>query len=318
MTPELEAKIRKLQGPVLVLGASGFVGANLLRMLLSVREDVYGTLFHYPAWRLSGLPEGNVIQADLLVEANIDAILDKVQPRTVFNCIAYGAYSFEVEGGLIYETNFNLTVRLLQRLQKLPLACYVHSGSSSEYGDRAAGPSEDDLPQPNSDYAVSKVACANLLQFYGKKKKLSCANLPTYVTCVFTPTTATLNANGSTTASLYLDTDSVIGYARNDPGPLRRTGYPINLALLLCPFGLLAGIAAFPRRRAGRHPRLRLMVLLLAAMPTLMSFTGCSTEIIPFDLPASAAPGTYTLSVTASGSATGITHTVELTLTVTP
>ena len=177
MTPEVEAKIRKLQGPVLVLGASGFVGANLLRMLLAVREDVYGTLFHYPAWRLAGLPEGNVIQADLLVEANIDAVLARVQPRTVFNCIAYGAYSFEVEGGLIYETNFNLTVRLLQRLQKLPITCYVHSGSSSEYGDRAAGPTEDDLPQPNSDYAVSKVACANLLQFYGKKKKFPCANL---------------------------------------------------------------------------------------------------------------------------------------------
>ena len=177
MTPELEAKIRKLQGPVLVLGASGFVGANLLRMLLTVRDDVYGTLFHYPAWRLAGLPEANVIQADLLVDANIDAVLERVQPRTVFNCIAYGAYSFEVEGELIYETNFNLTVRLLQRLQKLPIACYAHSGSSSEYGDRAAGPTEDDLPQPNSDYAVSKVACANLLQFYGKKKKFPCANL---------------------------------------------------------------------------------------------------------------------------------------------
>ena len=27
----LESKIKKLQGPILVLGASGFVGANLLR-----------------------------------------------------------------------------------------------------------------------------------------------------------------------------------------------------------------------------------------------------------------------------------------------
>ena len=35
--------IRQLQGPILVLGASGFVGANLLRMLLEHREDVYGT-----------------------------------------------------------------------------------------------------------------------------------------------------------------------------------------------------------------------------------------------------------------------------------
>ena len=177
MTPELSAKIQKLPGPILVLGASGFVGANLLRMLLSVRDDAYGTFFHHPAWRLAGLPDGNVIQADLLIDANMDELLQRIRPRTVFNCIAYGAYSFETAGDLIYETNFNLTVRLLQRLQQLPVSCYVHSGSSSEYGDRAAGPKEADLPQPNSDYAVSKVAVANLLEFYGKKKRFPCANL---------------------------------------------------------------------------------------------------------------------------------------------
>jgi polyisoprenyl-phosphate glycosyltransferase len=174
---DLGAKIRDLQGPVLVLGASGFVGANLLHRLVEARSDVFGTLFHLPAWRLAGLPEDHLIQADLLVDANLDALLKQVKPRTIFNCIAYGAYSFEVDGELIYDTNFNLTVRLLQRLQKMPVAAYVHSGSSSEYGDAAAGPSEKDLPQPNSDYAVSKVACANLLQYYGKKKAFPCANL---------------------------------------------------------------------------------------------------------------------------------------------
>ena len=177
MARELDSKIRRLQGPILVLGASGFIGANLLRTLLQQGANAFGTYCHLPAWRLEGIPESNLIQADLLVDANLDAVLEQVKPKTVFNCIAYGAYSFEVDAKLIYETNFNLTVRILQRLATRPLACYVHSGSSSEYGDRAAGPKESDLPQPNSDYAVSKVACANLLQFYGKKKHLPCSNL---------------------------------------------------------------------------------------------------------------------------------------------
>ena len=57
---ELAEKIRRLQGPILVLGASGFVGANLLRTLLSVRSDVFGTTTRKPAWRLEDLPDDKV------------------------------------------------------------------------------------------------------------------------------------------------------------------------------------------------------------------------------------------------------------------
>ena len=45
-------RVRRLQGPILVLGASGFVGANLFRSLLAIREDVHGTAMRQPSWRL--------------------------------------------------------------------------------------------------------------------------------------------------------------------------------------------------------------------------------------------------------------------------
>ena len=176
----LEQKINRLQGPILVLGASGFVGANIFRMLLSIRGDVFGTATHMPTWRLEGVAETQVRVTDLLVDSNLDALLDDIRPRTVFNCIAYGAYSFETDGALIYQTNFNMTAKLVARLAKRDIACYVHAGSSSEYGDHASGPGEDELPEPNSDYSVSKVACANLLRYYGTHKKFSCANLRLY------------------------------------------------------------------------------------------------------------------------------------------
>src|SRR5262249_46498170 len=154
-----------------------FVGANVLHALLAVRKDVYGTTTRKPTWRLEGLPEEHVKQVDLLVDSNLDALLDEVRPQTVFNCVAYGAYSFETDSQLIYQTHFNLPPRLLARLQARAIACYVHAGSSSEYGDNAAAPGELASTAPNSDYAVSKVAAANLIYYHGKRKKLPCVNL---------------------------------------------------------------------------------------------------------------------------------------------
>jgi dolichol-phosphate mannosyltransferase len=176
----LQDKIRKLQGPILVLGGSGFVGANLMRLIANCREDVVATASRLPAWRLGGLPSQQVRAVDLLVDHNLDRLLNEIKPRTIFDCIAYGAYSFEEESQLVYQTNFNFATRLLPRLLQRSIQCYVHSGSSSEYGDNAAAPPETAAMAPNSDYAVSKVAAASLIYFYGKKKKLPCANLRLY------------------------------------------------------------------------------------------------------------------------------------------
>ena len=48
-----ESLVRELHGPILVLGASGFIGANLMRTLLDIRSDVFGTASRDPAWRLA-------------------------------------------------------------------------------------------------------------------------------------------------------------------------------------------------------------------------------------------------------------------------
>ncbi len=173
-------RIRALQGPILVLGASGFVGANIARALLEHRADVIATTSRTPAWRLEDLPAANVRELDALVGLNVDRLLDEVRPRTVFNCIAYGAYSFETDGELILRTNLMSTHALLERLAGRNIAAYIHAGSSSEYGENAAGPGEHDFLAVNSEYAVSKAACAHLIHYYGKQHGLPAANLRLY------------------------------------------------------------------------------------------------------------------------------------------
>ena len=178
--PVLAEKIRRLQGPILILGGSGFIGASLFRLLAAVRPDVYGTATRLPAWRLEDVPAGQVKVADLLVDSNLDRVLDEVKPRTVFDCMAYGGYSFQDDSRLIYETNFDFVTRLLPKLFERGIDRYVHAGSSSEYGDNSAGPSETAAVAPNSDYAVSKLAAAHLVSMFGRKKRMPCVNLRLY------------------------------------------------------------------------------------------------------------------------------------------
>ena len=172
MTPELEARIRKLHGPVLVLGASGFIGANPAALAAGgsrgrLRDPCFTTLpGGSPASRRRTSSRPTCWSRRTSTPSS--RACNRAPSSTASPTAPTPSRS---KGRSSTRPTSSLTVRLLQRLQKLPIACYVHAGSSSEYGDRAAGPTEDDLPQPNSDYAVSKVACANLLQFYGKKKK---------------------------------------------------------------------------------------------------------------------------------------------------
>uniref|UniRef100_Q02BA7 NAD-dependent epimerase/dehydratase n=1 Tax=Solibacter usitatus (strain Ellin6076) TaxID=234267 RepID=Q02BA7_SOLUE len=173
-------KIASLRGPILVLGASGFVGANLLRMLLEERSDVYGTAFALPAWRLEGIPKKNLLSVDLLVPQSADALVRELAPATVFDFVAFGAYSFERDVARIYETNVTFKVRLLELLRETKVHCYIHAGSSSEYGNRADRPTEDTALLPNSHYSVTKSTTSGLIYYAGQSLGVRCANLRLY------------------------------------------------------------------------------------------------------------------------------------------
>jgi dolichol-phosphate mannosyltransferase len=149
-------------------------------MLLRDRSDVYGTAFALPAWRLDGIPKKNVLSVDLLVPKSVDTLVTELEPATVFDLVAYGAYSFERDVARIYETNVSFKVRLLELLRYRKVHCYVQAGSSSEYGNRAEGPTEDTGLLPNSHYSVNKSTTSGLVYYMGKSLGLRCSNLRLY------------------------------------------------------------------------------------------------------------------------------------------
>ncbi len=177
---KIEDWVKALRGPIVVLGAGGFIGANLLRMLLKHRDDVYGVVRLLPAWRLDGVDSRHIFEIDLTDLSATRNMIGKVGPATLFDCIAYGAYSFETDYNLIYRTNFTALVQLVELLAQTSFVVLVHAGSSSEYGLKSAGPLEDASLQPNSHYAVSKAAASDYIAFAGKVRGLPVANLRLY------------------------------------------------------------------------------------------------------------------------------------------
>jgi len=175
-----DQEILQLRGPILIVGASGFVGANLFKKVFALRKDVIAVVQEAKSWRLDDAPSDQVSAADLRDPVAVRGLIDAVNPQTIFDCIAYGAYSFEEDVERIYLTNFQALVNLVNALSGRPFSAYIHAGSSSEYGRNSKAPLEDAKCLPNSHYSVSKIASGTFLEYMGKERGFPCAHLRLY------------------------------------------------------------------------------------------------------------------------------------------
>jgi nucleoside-diphosphate-sugar epimerase/glycosyltransferase involved in cell wall biosynthesis len=171
--------IKALAGPIAVLGGGGFVGANLFLELLRHRSDVFAVVRGSKGWRLAQVPDEHIVALDLTDPAACRTLVAEAAPATIFDCVAYGAYSFESDPELIYRTNFSSLVTLFTALKDGPCRAYVHAGSSSEYGENCSAPKEGDPCRPNSHYSVSKLAAAQFIEYLGSSG-FPCVNLRLY------------------------------------------------------------------------------------------------------------------------------------------
>jgi nucleoside-diphosphate-sugar epimerase/glycosyltransferase involved in cell wall biosynthesis len=172
---------RKLQGPIWVVGASGFIGAKLFFSLARLRSDVFAVSRQVESsWRLLHCPYGNRIALDITVPQEVDDAVKRHRPRTVFNLSAYGAYERQNAVRRIHHVNYTGTLNLVQSLTETGCDAFVQAGTSSEYGYNCTAPVESAELQPNSDYAVSKAATSYLLGYYGRAKHFPCTHLRLY------------------------------------------------------------------------------------------------------------------------------------------
>ena len=156
---------------VLVTGAAGFIGANVARRALELGHAVHVAVrLDHPTWRIDEIRrEIAVHDLDIADAAAVDRVVREVRPEWIFHLAVHGAYSYQTDLRTITATNVNGTMNLVESCRSIGFEAFVNTGTSSEYGFKDHAPSEDEVVEPNSDYAVTK-ACATLFCRYTARR----------------------------------------------------------------------------------------------------------------------------------------------------
>jgi nucleoside-diphosphate-sugar epimerase len=159
---------------VLVTGATGFIGANLLHALAKREKNLHIFLRETSdVWRIEDIVDNvNVHYCDLTDKNKVNALVSEVSPKRVFHLAMYGGYPHQDDFSKIVATNFLGTVNLLDACIGEALECFINTGTSSEYGVKKGRIAENDVPEPVDPYGVTKTAATLYCQSVAKRNNL--------------------------------------------------------------------------------------------------------------------------------------------------
>ncbi|MCO4748431.1 MAG: NAD(P)-dependent oxidoreductase [Proteobacteria bacterium] len=144
-----------MTGPILVTGASGFIGRNLLLALSAHGHSIHalGNTRQGPPlpgvqWHRARLPDG------------IAPLVDHIRPGLVFHCAT--ARLPEAERQQLFTTNVLGAHHLIESCRARPETRVVVLGSSIEYGHRDAPLHERLADRPTTSHGATKAAATQL------------------------------------------------------------------------------------------------------------------------------------------------------------
>lgn len=154
-----------------VTGGAGFIGSSIARALLARGQEVtvIDDLSTGREANLQGL-EGSLtfVRADVRDRAAVEKAVDGAQALFHEAAIPSVVRSFEDPAGSL-SVNIAGTAAVLEACRARAVGRVVFASSSSVYGDSPTLPKEESMePVPKSPYALSKLACENLLRIYSE------------------------------------------------------------------------------------------------------------------------------------------------------
>ena len=156
----------------MITGGAGFIGTNMIRKLLDLGYRNINLIVK-DSTNLQRIK--NVLtkitphKVDLLDKEGLQKVVKKINPSTIIHLATYGAYRNQQAAPEMIKTNIEGTFNLLTATKNVNYDVFINTGSSSEYGIKEKPMSENDILNPISFYAVTKVSASLLCQVFAKE-----------------------------------------------------------------------------------------------------------------------------------------------------
>lgn len=157
---------------ILITGANGFVGRNLIELLSKYELNLFG-IYHSNIVDFENDRLVDRFKIDLTDYNSLKMVLEGIKPNIIFNLasIVTAARNYSLFRDMV-EINLNALYNFYDILKgKDYFDLFINMGSSEEYGDYNGIPCEENfLEKSTSPYAVTKTAGAKFVYMISKNE----------------------------------------------------------------------------------------------------------------------------------------------------